>query len=244
MTRILSSVCTGMLLLAGCGPATVDSDGPAQAAPEATAEADAPSPEARNGTPESIDPDDIVWADEAFLEGAGIKPGKDVMYLPTPPMVVDKMIALANIESTDVVYDLGTGDGRIAIAAARQTGCKAIGYEIDPELVAIARENVRKSGLGHLVTIEQQDVLQLDFSKADVVLMYLDLGLNVMLLPQLKNLKPGARVVSHDWGMDGMIEDDVVIKNFQSKKPDFVNVHEIYMWTAPLRFTEKWQPSP
>ena len=240
MIRMLSSVLMSSLLLFGCQSATVVSDDRAPQAPAAAPEPAAPPP----SVPPGIDRDEMVWADEAFLEGAGIKPGKDVIYLPTPPMVVDKMIELANIEPTDVVYDLGTGDGRIAIAAAMKTGCKAVGYEIDPELVAIARENVRKSGVGHLVTIEQQDILELDYSDVDVVLMYLDGDLNVALLPQFRNLKPGARLVSHDWGMRGMIEDDIVIENFVSKEPDFVNLHAIYMWTAPLRFTTAAENRP
>lgn len=185
-----------------------------------------------------IDPADIVWADEAFLNDAGVKEGKDVMYLPTPPMVVDKMIELARVQSSDLVYDLGTGDGRIAIETAKQIGCKVVGYEIDPQLVKLARENVRKNGVDHLVTIEQQDILALDFSDVDVVLMYLDVELNVQLIPQLQKLKPGARVVSHDWGMKDLIETDQIIENFLSKEPDFVNVHNIYLWQAPLRLKQ------
>ena len=222
---VLSGMCVVILVLAGCEKTKV---GPDDQAPHA----------ADSHAPADIDPEEVVWADQAFLEGAGVKPGKDVIYLPTPPMVADKMVELANIKSTDLVYDLGTGDGRIAIAAAKKTGCKAIGFEIDPELVALARENVRESGLGHLVTIEQKDILDLDFSTVDVVLMYLDGDLNVALLPQLAKLKPGARVVSHDWGMGGMIEQEVVIEKFQSKVPDFVNLHTIYMWTAPFRYTD------
>lgn len=205
-----------------------------------TAENEAPpaAAEAQPNTGADIDPADIVWADEAFLNDAGVKEGKDVMYLPTPPMVVDKMIELAKIQPSDLVYDLGTGDGRIAIETAKQIGCKVVGYEIDPELVKLARENVRSNGVEHLVTIEEQDILALDYSDVDVVLMYLDIELNVQLLPQLQTLKPGARVVSHDWGMRGLIESEQVIENFLSKEPDFVNVHNIYLWEAPLRLKQ------
>ena len=222
--------------LAGCQNGDTDRS----PAPEAASEPEAATEPAPTEAPTApdVDPADVVWADEAFLNAAGVKEGKDVIYLPTPPMVVDKMIELANIKPTDVVWDLGTGDGRIAIEAARQKGCKAVGFEIDADLVAQARENVRKAGLADRVSIEERDILTLDFSEVDVVLMFLNPELNVKLIPQLQKLKPGARVVSHDWGMSGKVEDDVVIQQFKSKEPDFINLHSIYMWTAPLRLTE------
>jgi SAM-dependent methyltransferase len=177
---------------------------------------------------------EITWAEDSFLEGAGVKAGKDVIYLPTPPMVIDKMIEMADISESDLVYDLGTGDGRIAIAAARSTGCGAIGFELDAELVKLARENVRAAGLEHLVTIEQRDILTVDCSPADVVLMYLNPDLNVRLLPQFEHLRDGARIVSHDWGMQGRVVPDLVVEGFRSEIPDFVNVHTLYRWIAPL----------
>jgi predicted O-methyltransferase YrrM len=184
---------------------------------------------------------EVVWADEAFLAAAGVKEGKDVIYLPTPPMVVDKMIEMAQIKADELVYDLGTGDGRIAIAAAQQIGCKVVGYEIDADLARQARENVRKAGLEHLVTIKEQDILETDFSEVDVVLMYLNSQLNVMLIPQFQKMKAGSRIVSHDWGMNGLLENETVIENFMSKVPDFVNLHTLYRWDAPIVVKESAQ---
>jgi len=208
-------------------------------APAMAANAVAEQPDAKSAQPvQEDDKGEIIWADEAFLAEAGVKEGKDVIYLPTPPMVIDKMIEMAEVKKTDLVYDLGTGDGRIAIEVARQTGCRAIGYEIDPELVKQARENVKAAGLEDLVTIEEQDILKLDFRPADVVLMYLDPELNVRLIPQLIQLKDGARIVSHDWGMQDKIVADLVIDDFRSKVPDFVNSHKLYRWTAPLNLKE------
>ncbi len=238
MLRTSPILCAGFILLAatGCRGPGVETDETSQTPPAAeTGQEPAAKTEAMP-EPEA-DASGVVWADESSLSDT-ILGGKDVIYLPTPPMVVDKMIELAEIQSSDLVYDLGTGDGRMAIEAARQKGCKAIGYEINPDLVKLARENVRKAGLEHLVTIEEKDILTLDFSPADVVLMYLTEELNVRLIPQFQALKPGARVVSHDWGMAGKIEEEFVIENFQSKEPDFVNIHNIYMWKAPMKVKE------
>jgi SAM-dependent methyltransferase len=227
------SIAAMCLVLMGCQDKQAAEPLEAPPLPE-TAAAKPAAPKPEMPTPD-IEPSDIVWADEAFFEEAGVKQGQDVIYLPTPPMVVDKMIEMADISESDLVYDLGTGDGRIAIAVAQQRGSKTIGYEIDAALASKARENVRVAGVEHLVTIEEKDILTLDFSQADVVLMYLNTKLNVRLLPQLRKLKDGARVVSHDWGMEDKIQPDLVIENFKSEKPDFVNLHTLYLWKAPFR---------
>ena len=127
----------------------------------------------------------------------------DVLFVPTPKDVVNKMLDLAQVKKTDLVYDLGCGDGRIVVAAAKRFGCKAVGYDIDPERVRESRENVKKNKVEHLVTIEQRDVFKLDLSKANVVTLYLLSDLNVRLIPQLEKLKPGSRIVSHDFDMEG-----------------------------------------
>lgn len=224
--------------LAGCQPSDDEAGAPPAAEAGQKVAGDAavpPAPAPGGAAPTEWSEDDVVWADDEFLEKAGIKPGKDVIYLPTPPMVATKMVEMANIKETDLVYDLGTGDGRIAIAAAKMTGARAVGFEIDEELVKIARENVKKEGLEDRVRIEHQDVLTLDYSQPDVVLMFLNPDLNVKLLPHFESLKPGARVVSHDFDMKGLVEPDMVVENFRSDVPDFVNIHNLYRWTAPLK---------
>lgn len=164
----------------------------------------------------------------------------DVVYVPTPMVVVDKMLELAQVKQSDVVYDLGCGDGRIVVTAAKRFGCKAFGYDIDPQRVAESLENVRKEGVGHLVTIEQKDIFTLDLSGADVVTLYLLPSLNVKLIPQLERLKPGSRIVSHDFDMRGVKPDQVV----QVTGDGTYISHTVYLWTCPLHKVEEPQEDP
>jgi len=128
---------------------------------------------------------------------------KIVPFVPTPQEVVERMLALAQVKKGDVVYDLGSGDGRIVITAAKKYGVKAVGFEIDPDLIKQSRERIRKEGLGHLAEIREQDIRTVNLSGATVVTMYLLPEVNLMLRPNLwKQLKPGSRVVSHDFDMD------------------------------------------
>ena len=156
----------------------------------------------------------------------------DVVYVPTPHEVVDMMLLLARVGEKDVVYDLGCGDGRIVVAAARKHGCKAAGYDIDPERVRESRANVRKERVGHLVTIEEKDVFTLDLSSANVVTLYLLPELNVRLIPQLEKLKPGSRIVSHDFDMRG-VRPDAVLTMWIGE--DHAEAHKVYLWTTPLK---------
>ena len=123
-------------------------------------------------------------------------------FVPTPQVVVDRMLEMAQIQEGDVVYDLGSGDGRIVIAAAKNYGVEAVGFEIDPRLVQQSRERIRKERLGHLAEIRQQDILTVDLTAATVVTMYLFPAVNLLLRPNIqKQLKPGSRVVSHAFDM-------------------------------------------
>jgi SAM-dependent methyltransferase len=154
----------------------------------------------------------------------------DILYVPTPTAVVDKMLELAQVKKTDLVYDLGCGDGRIVVTAAKIYGCKAVGYDIDPNRVIESRENVKLNNVSKLVTIEQKDIFTLDLSKANVITLYLLPRLNVQLIPQLEKLKPGSRIVSHDFDMKGVTPDQVV-----SVKDDSGGTHQVYLWTTPLK---------
>jgi hypothetical protein len=127
----------------------------------------------------------------------------DVIYVPTPQDVVDKMLEMAEIKEGDVIYDLGCGDGRIVVTAAKKYGVKAFGFDINPKRVRESLENVRKSNVGHLVTIKQEDIFTLDLREANVVTLYLLPSLNVKLMPQLEKLRPGSRILSHDFDMRG-----------------------------------------
>jgi outer membrane protein assembly factor BamB len=159
----------------------------------------------------------------------------DAIFFPTPQDVVEKMLMLANVKKDDVVYDLGCGDGRIVVTAAKKYGCKAVGYEIDPELVKLARENIKQNQVEHLVKIEREDVFTLDLSGADVITVYLLDKLNERLIPQLKKLKPGSRIVSHQFQMPGVKADKVITIE---SKDDGVE-HTLYLWTTPLKMTQR-----
>jgi len=151
----------------------------------------------------------------------------DVVFVPTPQVVVDKMLELAQVTKDDVVYDLGCGDGRIVVTAAKKYGCRAFGYDVDPRRIKESQENVDKNGVGDLVTIQQKDIFTLDLSKANVITLYLLPSLNVKLIPQLEKLKPGARIVSHDFDMKGVTPDQVA--------NDIGYGHTVYLWTTPLK---------
>ena len=154
----------------------------------------------------------------------------DVVYVPTPQDVVEKMLQLAKVTKKDLVYDLGCGDGRIVVTAAKKYGCHAVGFEIHPERVKMSLENVEKNKVQKLVQIKQQDIFKLDLSKANVVTLYLLPSLNVKLIPQLDKLKPGSRIVSHDFSMRGVKPDKEV--KFTDKEK---STHTIYLWTTPLK---------
>jgi predicted RNA methylase len=154
----------------------------------------------------------------------------DVVYVPTPNDVVNKMLDLAKVTKDDVVYDLGCGDCRIPVRAAKRFGCKAVGYDIDPQRVKESTENIKKNGVQKLVKVEQEDIFKLDLKPASVVTLYLLPSLNVKLIPQLDKLKDGSRIVSHDFDMHGVKPDKVV--RMVSKEDN--QEHIIYLWTIPL----------
>lgn len=155
----------------------------------------------------------------------------DVIYVPTPQEVVEKMLELAQVKKDDIVYDLGCGDGRIVVTAAKKYGCRCIGYDINPKRIKESLENVEKNNVGDLVRIEQEDIFTLDLSRANVITLYLLPSLNVKLIPQLEKLKPGSRIVSHDFDMRGVKPDKVVEINSDNGYSD----HTIYLWTTPLK---------
>lgn len=158
----------------------------------------------------------------------------DVIYVPTPQNVVDKMLELAKVQKTDLVYDLGCGDGRIVAAAAKKYGCRAVGYDIDPERIKESLETVKKNNVEKLVKIEKRDIFTLDLSPANVVTLYLLPSLNVKLIPQLKKLKPGSRIVSHDFNMKGVKPDKVVELSDEDG-----DSHKVFLWTTPLKTKKK-----
>ena len=150
--------------------------------------------------------------------------GPDVIFVPTPQEVVDDMLRLANVRKGDVLYDLGSGDGRIAITAAKKYGIKATGIDIDPERIREAKENAKKARVTDLVEFRNEDLFQADFRDATVVTLYLLPDLNVKLRPKLWNeLKPGTRIISHQFDMGKWKPE----KTLQS------DGRTIYFWTVP-----------
>jgi precorrin-6B methylase 2 len=154
----------------------------------------------------------------------------DVIYVPTPPEVVAEMLRMAKVKTGDVLYDLGSGDGRIPIMAARKYGIRAVGIDIDPKRIVEANENARIAGVTDKVRFIQGDLFQADISEATVVTLYLLESLNVKLRPKLlRELRPGTRIVSHAFRMG----------DWQPEKEAEVNGNMIYFWTVPVKASSR-----
>jgi SAM-dependent methyltransferase len=147
----------------------------------------------------------------------------DVIFVPTPEDVVDEMLKVANVTGKDVLYDLGSGDGRIPITAAKRFGTRGLGIDIDPDRIKEANENLRKAGVGDKVKFVQGDLFELDLSPATVITLYLLPALNLKLRPKLLKLKPGTRIVSHDFDMG----------DWKPEKHVKVGTRSVYFWTVP-----------
>lgn len=144
----------------------------------------------------------LIQPTVVHLKSVQAQEGKIVPYVPTPQEVVDRMLDLAQVKKGDVVYDLGSGDGRIVVTAAKKYGVKAIGFEIDPQRIKESHENIKKAGVEQLVEIRLQDIRTVDLSGATVLTMYLLPEVNLMIRPNIwKQMKPGSRIVSHDFDM-------------------------------------------
>jgi precorrin-6B methylase 2 len=173
----------------------------------------------------------VARTDSADTSKAAARQEKrpDVVYVPTPQKIVDEMLEMAKVKKTDLVYDLGCGDGRIVVTAAKKYGCKAVGFDIDPERIKETKANIEKNKVGDLVSVKQQDIFTVDLSKVDVVTLYLLPQLNVKLIPQLEKLKPGSRIVSHFFDMKGVKP----IKHVWARD-EAGSIHPIYLWVTPL----------
>ena len=161
----------------------------------------------------------------------GVNRAPDAVYVPTPQDIVETMLDAAHLKKTDVLMDLGSGDGRYIIRAAKKFGCEAIGYEIDPRLVQQSREAIERAGLDARARIEHQDIFTLDLSRADVITVFLYPRLMERLLPQLEKLKPGSRILSHQFEIPGVKPDESWV--VESKEDG--DKHRIYLWTTPLK---------
>lgn len=227
------------LIIAGCAPDKTPSEKGTSQSPKSTGQASSTAGTAASQpTTTSTAGKETVGtsapAPQTVAAGTDAEPvaetkQPDVIFVPTPPEVVAKMLELAKVTKDDVVYDLGCGDGRIVVAAAK-LGARAYGFDVDPQRIKESKENVEKNGVGNLATIQQKDIFTLDLSPVNVVTLYLLPSLNVKLIPQLEKLKPGSRIVSHDFDMRGVKPDQVVEVTSENG-----GEHTVYLWTTPLK---------
>lgn len=162
----------------------------------------------------------------------GKKTDPDVMFVTTPHKVVKEMLKLAEVKKDDVVYDLGSGDGRVVIAAARDFGAKGVGVELDKALVAESTTNAREAGVAERVKFFEEDFFVADLNNATVVTVYLLPELNTRLIPKfLKELRPGSRIVSHRWEM-GKWKPDMTLKAYGTT---------VYLWIVPAQVEGNWR---
>jgi predicted O-methyltransferase YrrM len=152
----------------------------------------------------------------------------DVPYVPTPTEVVAKMLSMANVNKKDLLYDLGSGDGRIVITAAREFGARGVGYDLNPQRIKESNENARRAGVTNRVRFTQQDLFEADLSGATVVTLYLLPDVNLKLRPKLlRELRPGTRIVSHNYHMGDWQAEAVAEVEVKGTK------HYVYSWIVP-----------
>jgi SAM-dependent methyltransferase len=156
----------------------------------------------------------------------------DVPFVTTPQNVVDAMLELGEVGPKDRLIDLGSGDGRIVITAARRWGTPGVGYEIDPRLVTLARENAAREGVEKLARFVVEDIFIADLSAATVITMYLLPDVNLRLLPRLQRLKPGTRIVSHDWDMGNWAPERSIEVAAPDKRVGLRKTSRLMRWTV------------
>jgi SAM-dependent methyltransferase len=157
--------------------------------------------------------------------------GKDVIWVPTPDEVVQRMLRMAQVTANDYVVDLGAGDGKIAIAAAKTMGARSLGIEYNPDMAKHAQRNVEKAGVQAKAKVVQGDIFASDFTTATVITMYLLPALNMKLRPQILAMKPGTRVVSHSFNME----------DWEPDETSSMDGRRAYLWIVPANVTGGWQ---
>ena len=166
--------------------------------------------------------------------------GKDIMWVPTRVDTATQMLALAQVKSSDIVYDLGSGDGVIPIQAAKRYGVRAVGIEYNPDLVALSKRNAIRENVQNLVTFKQGDIFVEDFSSATVLTLFLGENLNLKLMPTILKMKPGTRVVSNTFRMESWIPDQEV--SVRSSETTVGTLNEtIYLWIVPANIDGTWE---
>ena len=168
--------------------------------------------------------------DKGFQPQVG-QQGKDVIWVPTPDEIVERMLRMAQTTANDYVIDLGAGDGRIAIAAAKKFGARSTGIEYNPDMVKLSQKNAEKEGVSGKVKFMQADIFVTDFSQATVLTMYLLPNLNLKLRPTVLAMKPGTRVVSHSFTMD----------DWQPDETSSLDGRSAYLWIVPASVGGGWK---
>jgi hypothetical protein len=158
-------------------------------------------------------------------------PRLDVIFVPTPMQVVERMLEIAEVKKGEFLIDLGSGDGRIPVTAAKKYGTRGLGVDLDPDRIREANDNVKKQGVGDMVEIRQQNLFETDISKADVISMYLLTDLNLRLRPKLLDLKPGTRIVSHAFSMGDWLPE---------QKETLTPRYDVYLWIVPAKVEGRW----
>lgn len=163
---------------------------------------------------------------------AGADYPEEIPFVPTPVEVIDKMLELAEVKKGDVVYDLGSGDGRIVIRAAKKYGVRAVGIEMDRLLLAKARKDAKAAGVSRRVEFRAEDAMKVDLSKATVITLYMLPWFNEAMKPSFKKyLKSGARIVAHDFGIEGWEPDKTVrLPDPEKKAGGLIHYHTLYLW--------------
>ena len=164
-----------------------------------------------------------------------------VPYVPTPQEVVDRMLEVAKVGPHDYLIDLGSGDGRIVVTAARKFGTRGFGVDLNPERIRESNENARKAGVTEKVAFYQRDLFETSLGAATVITMYLLPQVNIELRPRLLDLKPGTRLVSHDFDMGDWKADQYIKIEAQAKYGGAGGTSEIYLWIVPARVSGVWQ---
>ena len=165
----------------------------------------------------------------------------DVVYVPTPQVVVDEMLTMAKIGPKDFLIDLGSGDGRIVITAAKKFGSQGFGVDLDAYLLRLARDGAKKEGVADRASFVEQNLFETDLGKATVISSYLLPEMNLKLRPKILALKPGTRVVAHDYHMGDWYPDAQKDIPVPEKVVGTPGVSYIYLWTVPARVAGKWQ---
>jgi len=181
----------------------------------------------------------LAWLAAGALASAA-QAQDEVPFVTSPQLVTQAMLQLARVQSTDTVLDLGSGDGRIVIAAAQQFGARGLGVELSPELVQRSRDNAARAGVAARTEFRVQDLFETDLSVASVITMYLLPEVNLQLRPKLLALKPGTRIVSHDWDLGDWQPERTIVVDAPDKPVGLDKRSRVHLWVVPAQLAGLW----